>query len=428
MPPDFNGLRAVLPDRHLTHLAGLPTAYHCHHYNLFHDQTVLDAVGDISGQEICRAAAHRAFGHIIAAAQEWTGAATPAETLQLAASLFAWSGQGTLAFGGQGLIASGEWLHYSTAWMEKYGSKIVKRFPADNVAAGYAVAAHELAAGVRLGSLGVDESGCFALRQKQCGFTEGSATKLDSASAVNHDAVKGISGSRRVLTGLDEDRIETIANSLREFTLGIAGDEHGLIRGFGVIITLHSTEYYNETVYESVASVERLKPRVVGAVESLFGEGGHVCAFNTFGNILMSAEMESLAGPLTGKPEDTVSLCAAIARGLGFGRWAVVEHVPGERLVVQTSANYEAPYYLARYGKSDRPRCYFFANAARGMMQLASRIDWKSRPALTEELYHDLFKKNLPWDMRETRCVAMGDEYCEAVVERPRSASRSAVA
>ena len=38
-------LRAYIPDYDLMNYGGIPTVYHCHHFNLFLDQTIDDALG-----------------------------------------------------------------------------------------------------------------------------------------------------------------------------------------------------------------------------------------------------------------------------------------------------------------------------------------------------------------------------------------------
>ena len=205
---------------------------------------------------------------------------------------------------------------------------------------------------------------------------------------------------------------------MNEFLLTVEGDQRGLVQGFGIFITRHLSGYYDRTAYDTIHFIEKNAPQATSAVEGLFGESGHVCVFNTFGNLLLSPEWEGLVGPVSGRPEEIVTSCTAIARALGFGHWTVQEFQPGERLVMRSTSNYEFPFYLETYGQSDKPRCYFFANAARAIMQLAHRVDWPSKPTLTEELYLSLFKQGLGWNVEETSCCSKGDSVCEVVVTK----------
>nr|HRC87482.1 hypothetical protein [Thermoanaerobaculia bacterium] len=217
--------------------------------------------------------------------------------------------------------------------------------------------------------------------------------------------------------GLDEERIAAIGAGLADFVRGAASDERGLIRAFNVYVTRHLAAYYNTSIYRAVRQVEARMPQSSPAAEWLFREAGHVCVFNTFGNVLLSPEWEGLIGPLSGLAEDTLSYCCAIARGLGFGRWTLAEHVPGKRLVLRTPATYESIFDLCNHGASTRGRCYILQGAAVALMVLAQKVPWTESPSLTPEFYASLFSAGpLPWKVEETRCIAKGDSYCEAVV------------
>ncbi|MCP3999067.1 MAG: hypothetical protein GY722_28990 [bacterium] len=411
-------LSQQLPGQDLKFLGSTPYVYHCHHFNLFHDQTVEDALGEEEGFVIRSRSAQSAAWQLLFDAVAKAGAATPAERLQLAAAIFPWMGQGRLELlaDAQGGSVRGDHLHYSFAWREKYGSRVRRRFPIDAFAAGFAAAATEVAFGLSPGTLTSNEKSCFACRQPACSFEldrqgEGAPVEpVDREVFLRHIDNPG--------EGLEEGRIAEIAGGLNEFLLGVDGDQRGLVQGFGIFITRHLPGYYDQTAYETIHSIEEHSPQATPAVEELFGESGHVCVFYTFGNLLLSPEWEALVGPLGGEVEEIVTGCTAIARGLGFGHWTVADLEPDKRLVMHSSSNYESPFYLERYGLSEKPRCYFFANAARAIMQLAHQVDWASRPKLTEDLYQSLFKTDLQWRVEETRCRSKGDEICEVVATR----------
>src|ERR1700759_3279390 len=90
-------LRGLIADQSLTFLAEIPYVYHCHHYNLFHDQTIDDALGEVEGARVRTVAAHNAFRELLAAVFEKAGAHTPAERISLATEVFAWMGQGRIS-------------------------------------------------------------------------------------------------------------------------------------------------------------------------------------------------------------------------------------------------------------------------------------------------------------------------------------------
>src|SRR4051812_18651589 len=148
-------LRGLFADHSLTFLADVPYVYHCHHYNLFHDQTIDDALGEELGTKVRTVAARNAFRELIGAIVTELGADTPVERLQVASDLFSWMGHGTLKMSvdENGGRADGAFLHYGYAWREKYGAKVKRAHPADAVAAGYAAAATEIAFNLPSGSI-----------------------------------------------------------------------------------------------------------------------------------------------------------------------------------------------------------------------------------------------------------------------------------
>lgn len=410
-----NGLRSLLPSQDLTFLAGVPYVYHCHHYNLFHDQTIDDALGEELGTKVRTRAAHNAARELLQAIAERLGAETPIERVQLAQNLFAWMGHGTLkldveATGGR---AEGSYLHYGYSWTEKYGARVRRVHPADAFAAGFAAAATELAWNLPAGSITAVEEKCLVLRDSGCSFQLRPSTPFEAPRRVDQAAVEPHVAPS--FGGLEEETISAIADGLRGFLSGVRGDQRGLVQAFSVFVTAHLSNYYSETIYEAVHQLEKSQPGSVSVAESLFREAGQVCVFNTFGNILLSPEWEGMVGAPTGDPMNTLTGCCAIARGLGFGHWTLHAFSPKE-LVLRASCNYEAPFYLSRYGKSDKARCYIFQGAALAMMVLAMKVKWTEQPKLTQDFYISLFRGKIPWKVRQTQCQTRGDAIAEVTV------------
>jgi len=413
----ISDLRGLFAEQSLTFLAEIPYVYHCHHYNLFHDQTIDDALGEAEGLRVRTTAAHNAFRELLGAVFEKSGATTPAERINLASEVFAWMGQGKLSLsvspGGGGARSAS--LHYGYAWREKYGSRVKRVEPADAVAAGFAAAATELAFDLPANAMSVVEHKCLAARDAECEFALTPATIHAAKPAIDEAIVR-----RHVVPavrGLDEDRIVQISNGLLEFMRGVAGDERGLVAAFNVFVAAHLPGYYNETVYEAVHRVERTMADSVPAIEALMREAGQVCVFSTFGNVLLSPEWEGLVGPPTGVPTDVMSFCTAIARGLGFGHWLIAEYQPHKRLVIQCTSTYEVPFYRSRYGLAKKPRSYFVQGAALAMMVLAESVQWTERPQLTNNYYVELFRSQPRYRVEQTKCLMRGDAMSELVVE-----------
>lgn len=410
--------RSLFPEHDLAFLGDAPTVYHCHHFNLFLDQTIDDALGAEAGTRLRTVAARDASHHLLSALVKQLDLVTPAERLEMAAILFAAMGHGKLELltGANGGTGRGSWLHYGFAWHEKYGATVRRRFPADAMAAGFTAAATEVAYGLPRESMDCTEHQCLAMRAPHCEFS------LKPGVSEPPQTDVGVEQARATLQasfdGLHEERIATIAKGLRDFAGGVAGDERGLVEAFGVFVTLHLASYYNRVSYDAWNHVRERAPSSLPVFEALLRESGHVCVFNTFGGILLSPEWEGMVGPLTGDATEIVTGCAAIGRALGFGHWALQELDPGKRLVLRTPSTYESTYWQVREARATQGMCFFLQGAALAIMQLAERVPWTSQPHLTQDFYNDLFRKGVPWEVRETSCISRGDSACEVIVER----------
>lgn len=414
---DLNALRSILAPHDLTFLAGSPYVYHCHHYNLFHDQTVDDILGEDAGRVIRTKAASAAFHDLLAGLVRQADVRTLAERVQLGQSLVASMGHGLLNLdvSESGGHAQGIHLHYGHSWVEKYGSRVRRHTPADAVAAGFAAAINEVACGLPKGCISAKELACVAKRDASCIF-ELARTQATPQIEINEAGFARVLGAKSD-GGLQEERIQQVAVTLQQFMRNVAGDQRGLVDAFGVFVTMHLSNYYNETAYEAIRFTQLNNPSLLPTAEGLFREAGHVCVFNTFSNILLSPEWESVAAPLESDPLGIVLGCLSIARGLGFGRWALQEYEPGKRLVISSTSNYEAPFWLARYGRSDRPRSYVFLGAALAIMVVASRMRLWEHPILDAESYARLFKGNgLGFRAELTECQTIGSDRTVAVV------------
>jgi hypothetical protein len=202
--------------------------------------------------------------------------------------------------------------------------------------------------------------------------------------------------------------------------LGIAGNDEGLIPAFGLYLTRHMADYYNRISFAAARRLERASDEVSDDARLLLVEAGHVCAFNTFGGIMKSAEWDAVVMPMIEAREDWVRGMVAVVNAFGWGRWSIDELVPGERLEVRVEDSYEAAGWLRDYGVSKAPRCYLASGGVAGLMNLVYMGDIMSRPELDEESYIKLFRTGDHFVSEEVRCTAMGHPSCSIIARRER--------
>ena len=403
-----------LPDQELKFLAGAPVIYHCHHFNLFLDQTIGDALGG-AAKDLRKRAGRRAAGELLRGL--FQAGQTPVERLQIAQQVFAAMGHGKLNFqvhDGGGEVHSPT-LHYGTSWKEKYGAVIRRHDGADDFAAGFAAAATALAYGKRADTLEADEVACVSMRDPECRFKVGaSSTPQKELAPVSRASVTDF--LRAPMSGHREAEVQEITDGLNAFLAGVKPDERGLVQAFGVYVTLHLSNYYNQISFDALEKLSAEDPEMLPQFEDLLRESGHVCVFNTFGGILASPEWEGLVGKPSGNPEDIVVYCTAIARSLGFGRWSIDHFAPSDALRMKTAVNYENPYFQLRHGFANNAPEFFFQGATAAIMQLAHKVDWTGRPIFDDNLYQQLFVNDeLPWSVEQTASLSLGD--ASSVVE-----------
>ena len=418
----INDKRSSIADLHLSYVGESPICYHCHHFNLFFDQTIDDAIGAPEGMALRTQAAHDAAYQYLRDLVASLPRTTPSEQLDVASSVFAAMGHGrlNLAVPMSGGRIDGQHLHYGHAWQEKYGGDLRRKTPTDAFAAGFAAAASEIAYRLPAGSRSCREEECIAINHSACTLSVGTGEEPFVPSGATY-----ASNRRRLRSptrGGSEETVEAIAGGLRKFLTDVEGDKRGLVDAFGVLVTMHLPNYYNHCANRALNEVERRKPDAVDAFRALLVESGQVCAFHTFGGILSSPEWEAMVGPITGDSEEILTGALAIARALGFGRWAAEQYEPERRLVLTASGTYESMYPQRLVGgrgrvipEAQKGCCFLFEGGALGMMQLMHRVDWSSLPTFDQALYSQL-QVDLPWQVNETECISKGDDVCRVVV------------
>ena len=228
----------------------------------------------------------------------------------------------------------------------------------------------------------------------------------------------GFQDCQQFNTAVDENAIIQAVSGLPLF--GKSGlQDTGLIDAFGVVLTNHYADYYNRISYESYyGMIEAGMP--VAQTQDVFVQGGHICAFNTFGGIMSSPEWDAVVRPMCRTDEDWIHGMIAIANALGWGVWRVERIVPGRQLIIRVYNSYEGVGYKRMYPLSnDKTLSFLVMGGVQGLAHLFWKIDIKQRPQLNQEFYANVF--NSPensFSVKQTHAIAAGDEYDRVVVWR----------
>jgi len=205
--------------------------------------------------------------------------------------------------------------------------------------------------------------------------------------------------------------------------LGLRGNEEGLIPAFGLYLTRHFSDYYNAASFAYLHAAEKKGPAAVAAARAGLIEAGHVCAFNTFGGIMLSQEWEAVVLPMLESREDWAHGIVAVINALGWGMWKIESLTPGEELQVSLRNSYESEGYLANHTtRNEGGVCFLGTGGVAGVMNLLYHGDIIDRPALTPDFYTKLFGAPERFVAEETECRAHGADACRIVARRAGSA------
>ena len=403
--------------------------YQCHHSALFLDQTVSDALGG-EGWAVRRHAAFEATHALLTSLANELDLLTPEEKLDLGMELFAALGHGKLTFeiSAEGGVVRGDSLHHGTSFCEKYGHTIRNKKPMDAFAAGYCAAVATLAFPSDWGLFEADEVSCIARRDDGCSFilTRRPERVLFGAvvtrSAVETMALRaatrepaGPSGS--ALPAAKGDVAAGSAAGVAKIVGGLAADERGRVRAFGVNLALVPAGYANQISFDTMHLVEKRTPELFGVYGALVREASQIGAFHLLGGVLASASWVAEFGLPARDVELRLQQLLGIARAFGWGVFDVVDFAPERRLVVKSAMTHESAYYAIRYGATVRSRLAFLQGFALALMQLLHRVDFTSERPIERDTYDALFKSGTRFHVEETRSPLRGDGACEVAVD-----------
>ncbi len=228
----------------------------------------------------------------------------------------------------------------------------------------------------------------------------------------------GFTGCGKFETAVNEKEIVEAVSGLPLF--GKSGvDDTGLIDAFGVVLTNHFADYYNFVSYETYRGmINGGMPK--DHIKDVFVQGGHICAFNTFGGIMSSPEWYQLVAPKCRDDADWIHGMVAVINALGWGVWRVEKIDPGKELVMRIYNSYEGVGYRRIYNQSDEVQLSFLnMGAVQGLAHLLWKIDIREKPTLDHNFYSDVF--NNPegsFDVTQTHAIAAGHEYDRIVATR----------
>ncbi|PIQ25689.1 hypothetical protein COW36_09985 [bacterium (Candidatus Blackallbacteria) CG17_big_fil_post_rev_8_21_14_2_50_48_46] len=404
----------------LVNVYGQSMLFHCNHYNRYLQQTIEDPDYIDSEKILLQSAAETVYLQLkacFAQNPDWK----LADKLAMASEIFQFAGFGILdfsKFADSGHSVTVPSSHFGLAMKLNVGhrTKAAEYFDKGFIAGVVEALKDELGPEFQKGFT-LTQSQSISLGDDYCRYVVKAGESpafdwLEKLVPAELPAFCEIPERKFTETPVDEAGIVQAVSGLP-----LVGDEEGLIPAFGLYLTRMYADYYNKTSFRFEEELQKQMGSVELATELLV-ESGHICAFNTFGGIMKSAEWKALIQPHLQEKADWVHGMVAVTNALGWGIWRVEELVPGEKLVMRIYEDYESLGYLRWFGKADHPISYLATGGCAGLMNLIYYGDITTDPVLDKELYVKLFQEGAYFVGKQTKCLAMGDEYTEIVVVR----------
>ncbi len=388
-----------------------PCIFHCHHYN-----TYLQAVIEDTSEYL------NVYPILIHSAQEITHTQFSnffkendvelEKRKSIVEDFFRYCGFGKIDLSGiseQGGIAIASSDHYGIGWKLKFGLRDKEKSGISFFTAGYIAGALEAVFNFPNGVFQVEQQECIAKGDEKSTFI----IKKDSHNTYFQPSPgEGIFQIGQ-LKNSDYTTVDSLA--IREAVTGmkLEGDEKtGIIDAFGVLLTRMYSNYYCLISYRFLRLFEeKMGLHGTETARELLTEAGHVCAFNTFGGIMQSAEWNGLIRPMLKTKEDWVHGITAVVNAFGWGIWEVVELIPNEKLVMKITSGYESNSFLKTFGKSAYPVSFLATGAVAGIMNLVYNSNIAEHPInLDDEQYQKIYHSKNLFTATQISCRAMDDD------------------
>lgn len=395
-------------DRNAYIAHGEPAIFHCHHYNCFLQQSILDASEYLPGiremlVDTAQEIVHTQFSRFFAQ-QEYSEADKKAAV----ADYFRFAGFGVInidslsASGGEVVTNSD---HYGVGWKSKFGGS---KEPVSFFTRGYLAGACEAIYGLELGSMDCDQSTCIAMGDENSTFNV-------AASARTKELQPSVGEGNFSVGELKQPDSPVNYAAIREALTGMpieGAADSGIIDAFGVLLTRHYANYYCGISNRFLQIFEN----TVGddgrdiAIE-LLTEAGHVCAFNTFGGVMQSNEWNAMIKPMFQNNDDWVHGIVAVVNAFGWGFWEIKEFVPGEKLVLDVHCGYESNSH--NLGGSEFPVSFLVTGGTAGVMNLVYTLNLPETAPVTldDARYKTIHQDQGFFVAKQNKCRAMGDAH-----------------
>ena len=390
-------------------IGGEAMIFHCHHYIMNLQRTILDA-DYIDGSRFLIGSAADAVSYQLSNLCEGLDVQA---SKKMAEDIYKCFGFGLIdlsCMDENGCELKTTSSFFSKTWEMKFGQRSE---PIDYYTSGFLAAAYAVIYNKSLKDISAIQTTCLA-----CGDEVN--THVIKLGECNYDTYpkKSPTEFKEVpKLKIDWEHEEAITKAFLGAHATMVGNEEGLIPAFGVYLTRNQSDYINRLQFEFVHKMTEVAGEYgVTLAGELLLEAGHACGFFTYGGIMTSNEWETAVKPYLKTKEDWIKALASLVNTMGWGYHTAVE-LSENRAVFRNYNDFEDLSYMRMYGKSNYPVHWANSGGFTGLMQLIYNSDLVNGIKIeTEEGFRQMRRSKERYKTVMTKSIACGDDYLEVEI------------
>lgn len=390
-------------------VGGEAMIFHCHHYMMNLQRTILDADYIQSDLFLIGSAADSLHYQLTNLCE----GLSIQESKIMAQDIYKTFGYGLIDLSGMdanGIELTTTKSFFSKAWMMKYGTS---KKPVDYYTAGFLAAAYAVIYKKNLKDIFTQQTTCMA-----CGDAMNTFVVKEGVANFAIYPPKSPTRFKEVpKVSLNWEFEDLITNAFLGAHAMMVGNEDGLIPAFGVYLVRTQSDYVNRLQFEFAHAMTEVAGEYGETLAGeLLMEAGHACGFFTYGGIMSSAEWEGAVKPYLKTKEDWIKGLAAIVNTMGWGYHTAVV-LSEERAVFRNYNDFEDLSYLRMYGTNNHPIHWANSGGFTGLMQLVYNTDIvHGEQVETEEGFRTMRRSKVGYKTKMTKGISCGDDYLEVEI------------
>jgi predicted hydrocarbon binding protein len=383
--------------------------FHCHHYMINLQRTIIDADYIKSELFLIGSAADSLHYQL----SDLCEGLSIDESKKMAQDIYKTFGYGLIDLSNMnenGVELQSTKSFFSKTWTLKYGQS---KKPVDYYTAGFLAAAYAVIYKKELKNISAQQLTCMA-----CGDDYNSFVICEGKCNFSIYPKKQPTVFKEVKrVSLNWEYEELITNAFLGAHTTMVGNDEGLIPAFRVYLVRVQSDYINRLQFE----FEKAMYEVAGEygetlAAELLMEAGHACGFFTYGGIMNSPEWEGAVKPYLKTKEDWIKGLAAIINTMGWGYHTAVE-LSEKKAVFRNYNDFEDLSYMRMYGKNNHPISWANSGGFTGLMQLVFNTDIVNGEIIeTEEGFREMRRSKVGYKTKMTKGISCGDDYLEVEI------------